>query len=115
MTSRSDDTDRATAANIRARRIALGMTQTALGKAAGVSGGKIHKFESGRDRVKAGQLYVLAEALYCEPADLMPSGDAAEDEARDRLAAFMETAASLDEQKLHAICALVRGVAGPTS
>lgn len=115
MTSRSDDIDRATASAIRARRIALGMTQAKLGEAVGVSNRQIRKFESGRDRVKAGQLYVLAEALYCEPADLMPSGDAAEDEARDRLANFMEIAASLNEQKLHAICALVRGVAGPTS
>ena len=112
-TPRSDDIDRATASAIRARRIALGMTQTALGKAVSVSGGQIQKFESGRDRVKAGQLYVLAEALYCEPADLMPSGDAAEGEDR-RLVDFMEAALALDEQRLHTICALVRGVAGPT-
>ena len=48
MTSRSDDIDRATASAIRARRTALGMTQKQLGKAVGVSGDQIQKFESTR-------------------------------------------------------------------
>lgn len=48
---------------IRERRIALGMSQTELGRLAGVKFQQIQKYESGANRVSASRLYTIAAAL----------------------------------------------------
>lgn len=52
---------------IRAARVAAKMTQTALGKAAGVSFQQIQKYEQGRDRISVGALQAIADALGIAP------------------------------------------------
>ena len=113
-TPRVTDVDRHVGAAIRSRRLALGMTCRHLGEAAEVHPHQIHKYESGANRVAAGRLQRIAEALGCEPRDLFPSGDPVEDEGRARLDEFMALAARLDEGDLGWICGFVRAKArGP--
>lgn len=48
---------------IRARRTALGMSQTELGRRIGVKFQQVQKYESGQNRVSASRLWSIAEAL----------------------------------------------------
>jgi transcriptional regulator with XRE-family HTH domain len=48
---------------IRELRVVAKMSQTALGKPIGVSFQQIQKYESGRNRISAGQLWQLCEVL----------------------------------------------------
>lgn len=48
---------------IRERRVALGMSQTELGRRAGVKFQQIQKYESGANRVSASRLWAIASAL----------------------------------------------------
>ncbi|RBI87697.1 transcriptional regulator [Rhodosalinus halophilus] len=48
---------------IRQRRIALGMSQTELGRLAGVKFQQIQKYETGANRVSASRLWAIASAL----------------------------------------------------
>jgi transcriptional regulator with XRE-family HTH domain len=60
---RSTDIDQHVGAHIRARRIMLGLTQQQLADALGVTFQQAHKYERGIDRVSAGRLFQIAEAL----------------------------------------------------
>jgi transcriptional regulator with XRE-family HTH domain len=48
---------------IRECRVALGFTQYQLGEMIGTTNQQVHKFEKGIDRLSAGQLYEIAQAL----------------------------------------------------
>ncbi len=48
---------------VRARRAALGMSQTELGRRIGVKFQQVQKYESGQNRVSASRLWAIAEAL----------------------------------------------------
>ena len=48
---------------IRECRVALGFTQYQLGEMIGSTNQQVHKFEKGIDRLSAGQLYGIAQAL----------------------------------------------------
>ncbi len=48
---------------VRLRRKLMGMSQTALGEAAGLSVQQIQKYEHGSNRIGAGRLFQLAEVL----------------------------------------------------
>lgn len=48
---------------IRARRLAMGMSQSELGKAIGVRFQQVQKYESGSNRVSASRLWAIAEVL----------------------------------------------------
>jgi transcriptional regulator with XRE-family HTH domain len=50
---------------IRLRRIQVGMSQDQLGKALGVTFQQIQKYEKGANRVSAGRIVKIAEALEC--------------------------------------------------
>ena len=60
--------DRHVGARMRERRIMLGLTQQQMAELIGVSSQQAHKYETGINRVSAGQLYRIAEALGVEPA-----------------------------------------------
>jgi transcriptional regulator with XRE-family HTH domain len=60
---RSTDIDQRVGARIRARRIMLGLTQQQLSDAVGVTYQQAHKYERGVDRISAGRLFQIAEAL----------------------------------------------------
>ncbi len=58
--------------NIRAARVAAGMSQTELGKACGVSFQQIQKYERGANRVGGSRLMQIAEALKVPAPSLLP-------------------------------------------
>lgn len=64
MTRKPDPTvDYQIGQRIRSARIEASMTQSDLGLALGCSSQQIHKYERGSNRVSAGTLFVIAEAL----------------------------------------------------
>lgn len=60
---RINDTDRHVGARIRARRMMIGMSQTTLGDAVGVTFQQIQKNENGLNRISAGRLEQIAAIL----------------------------------------------------
>jgi transcriptional regulator with XRE-family HTH domain len=55
--------DRLVGVRVRDRRVALGMSQDALAKKLGLSFQQVQKYEKGTNRISAGRLFVLAQAL----------------------------------------------------
>ncbi|WP_395715273.1 helix-turn-helix domain-containing protein [Reyranella sp.] len=55
--------DRHVATRMRERRIQLGMTQQRFAEAIGMTYQQVSKYEAGRNRVAAGSLYRIAQAL----------------------------------------------------
>ena len=68
--SRADarEVDLHVAMRLRERRLALGLTRQELGERLGASYQQVHKYETGVNRVSAGRLFQLAEALEVEVA-----------------------------------------------
>ncbi|MBV9509856.1 MAG: helix-turn-helix transcriptional regulator [Caulobacteraceae bacterium] len=62
-------------ARIRDRRKSLGVTQTALAEASGVTFQQIQKYERGFNRVSFSRLVEIARALDCRVADLVDGLD----------------------------------------
>lgn len=67
--------DREIGGRIKARREELRLSQTRLGDALGVTFQQVQKYERGTNRVSASSLILIAEALQCEPMDLLGTGD----------------------------------------
>jgi transcriptional regulator with XRE-family HTH domain len=63
MTARATDIDRRVGRRIRDRRRTLGLTQTDLALRVGCGACQISNYELGHDRVSAGMLVAIAEAL----------------------------------------------------
>jgi transcriptional regulator with XRE-family HTH domain len=61
-------TDKNVGSRVRSRRMVLGMSQTDLGGALGVTFQQIQKYEKGTNRIGAGRLHRLAEVLKVDPA-----------------------------------------------
>jgi len=84
---------------VRMRRMMLGMSQTNLGDAIGVTFQQVQKYEKGTNRIGAGRLQQISSALQVPPAfffDGAPhviAGQIAADaaSATDEIAAFMAT------------------------
>jgi transcriptional regulator with XRE-family HTH domain len=64
--ARAQDTDRHVGARMRERRIMLGLTQQQMAELIGVTYQQAHKYEKGINRVAAGRLYSIAQALGVE-------------------------------------------------
>jgi transcriptional regulator with XRE-family HTH domain len=64
--TRAQDVDRHIGARMRARRILLGLTQQQMAELIGVTYQQAHKYEKGINRVAAGRLYQIAQALGVE-------------------------------------------------
>ena len=64
--SRIDSIDRHLGSRIRSRRIGLGMTQQALGRQVGVTYQQLQKYERGTNRIAAGILFRIAQALVVD-------------------------------------------------
>ena len=64
--ARPQDVDRHVGARIRDRRILLGLTQQQIAELIGVTYQQAHKYEKGMNRVAAGRLYRIAQALGVE-------------------------------------------------
>ncbi|MCS6932702.1 MAG: helix-turn-helix domain-containing protein [Acetobacteraceae bacterium] len=59
----TDDADAHIGRRIRERRLMLGLSQQQLAQVIGVTYQQAHKYETGANRVSAGRLYRIAEAL----------------------------------------------------
>ena len=64
--SRAQDVDRYVGARMRERRIMLGLTQQQMAELIGVTYQQAHKYETGINRISAGRLYQIAQALGVE-------------------------------------------------
>ena len=64
--ARPQDIDRHIAARIRERRVMLGLTQQQMAELIGVTYQQAHKYEKGMNRVAAGRLHRIAQALGVE-------------------------------------------------
>jgi transcriptional regulator with XRE-family HTH domain len=64
---RPQDVDRHVGARLREHRIMLGLTQQQLAERLGTSCQQVHKYERGINRLSAGQLHRIAEALGVGP------------------------------------------------
>lgn len=72
MTRRTaSEIDKAISARIRKVRNEKGVTQTVLGERIGVTFQQVQKYESGLNRVSAGRIVVIAEALEVPVSKLM--------------------------------------------
>ena len=63
---RPQDVDRHVGARMRERRILLGLTQQQMAELIGVAYQQAHKYEKAMNRVAAGRLYLIAQALGVE-------------------------------------------------
>lgn len=72
---------------LRARRKELGLSQTRLAEAAGITFQQVQKYEKGTNRVSAGRLAVFAETLKVPVSFFLPrpEGDPGDDLAAFRL------------------------------
>ena len=110
------EVDRTVGANIQARRVALGLTQTELGTAIGVGASEIQRFETAQDRVSAGLLYYLSQALQIVPdrlfdgavSDLRPAAGTPPPDVMELCQAF---AAIRRPHERQAFLRLVKGIA----
>lgn len=59
---------------LRVRREFVGLSQTELANAVGVTFQQIQKYEKGGNRVSGSRLVMLAKALKCQPADFFGDG-----------------------------------------
>ena len=66
-----DPLDIALGGNIRIRRKSLGISQSSLGEAVGLTFQQVQKYERGKNRVSFSKLVGIAKALDCRVADLI--------------------------------------------
>jgi transcriptional regulator with XRE-family HTH domain len=64
--ARPQDIDRHVGARIRERRVLLGLTQQQIAELIGVTYQQAHKYEKAMNRIAAGRLYTIAQALGVE-------------------------------------------------
>ena len=116
--SRAQDVDRHVGARMRERRIMLGLTQQQMAELIGVTYQQAHKYEKGINRVAAGRLYNIAQALGVEVSyffEGLGSDNAFRATPQQRM--LLELArnfVSIPERKHRdAICSLARALSGP--
>ena len=64
----NNELDRRFGERLRSRRLKMGLSQTELGAAAGVSFQQVQKYEKGANRISAGRMIQFAERLGVAPA-----------------------------------------------
>ena len=107
--------DKKIGARIRARRLAIAMSQEALAHKLGVSFQQVQKYEKGVNRVAASTLLDLAEALDVSIAALLPSGRAGEAEPSmiedADVALLVRLLKDLDAERRRALIKVARALA----
>jgi transcriptional regulator with XRE-family HTH domain len=68
MSKQPNTIDRHIGAKLRLRRVVLGLSQTKLGEAIGVTFQQVQKYEKGANRIGAGRLEQLARFLEVSPS-----------------------------------------------
>jgi transcriptional regulator with XRE-family HTH domain len=95
MATSEEDIDALVGRRVRELRLQLGLTQTQLADAIGVTFQQVQKYERGSNRISASKLWLIADRLGVSPSSLLsglpsPSGaaageDAPEDDEQSRL------------------------------
>lgn len=115
---RATSVDRHVGNRIRERRVMMGLSQQQLARMIGVTYQQAHKYERGSNRISAGRLFSIAQALAIDPAwffDGLPTpGGADEVPARQRRLLDLMRNFSLieDEKQQQAISNMARSLAG---
>ena len=115
--SRAQDIDRHVGVRMRQRRIMLGLTQHQLAELIGVNYQQAHKYEKGINRIAAGRLNRIAQALgvevgyFYEGMGQTPEAGAATPQQRLLLELARSFLALPSRKHQEAICNLVRVMA----
>ena len=113
---RPQDVDRHVGARVRERRVALGLTQHQVAELIGTSYQQAHKYETGINRISAGRLYQIAQALEVEPGyffqGLGESELAGPTAGRRRLLDLTQSFAVLPRRQQEALAGMTRALAG---
>jgi transcriptional regulator with XRE-family HTH domain len=116
---RVDEVDRHVARRMRARRLALGLSQDDLAARLGTTPQQVHKYEVGANRITVGRLHAVAEALGVDVGHFYeglrapaPAGPAPARGDRGGLALARNFAAIADPRRREALLALARALAG---
>jgi transcriptional regulator with XRE-family HTH domain len=105
--------DRHVSRRIRARRIALGLTQDQLAQRIGVTFQQLHKYEVGANRVSAGRLEAIARALGVDVADFFVGQAGQATHADELTLEFARAFVGIGNQRhQRAVALLVRLLAG---
>ena len=121
MSEAPDPLDAAVGARIRMRRTTMGLTQTQLGQALGLSMQQVQKYERGATRVSGRTLLKTAEALDCTVAWLVGEEETQDTPLMAQLMLpgadrLLEAYAALPNAALRtAVVKLVRTMAQPKS
>jgi transcriptional regulator with XRE-family HTH domain len=99
----ADDYNKEFGANLKTRRKKMGLSQTELGKAVGVTFQQVQKYERGTNRVSIGTGLVMAGALNTTLSELLPRA-----ENQDNTASLTEILNCLPPAKLRVIQAVAR-------
>jgi transcriptional regulator with XRE-family HTH domain len=110
------DLDHHIAARLRQRRTMLGLTQQQVAELVGITYQQAHKYEIGANRISAGRLHALAQALGVEPGyfyEGLGSGGPRRPTARQRqMLELARSFAALPRLQQEALAALARALAG---
>jgi len=83
MSKGPNETDVLVGARVRFRRIELGLSQTQLANALGVTFQQVQKYEKGSNRIGASRLHAIAEVLRVSVSYFFPdAGEAVDHDAR---------------------------------
>jgi transcriptional regulator with XRE-family HTH domain len=100
--SRTVSVDAHVGDRVRQRRVLIGMSQTKLAEAVGVSFQQVQKYEQGANRIGAGVLHRISEVLDVDVAyffDRMPRGGAARASRRNTAPGDARTADPLTQRE----------------
>src|SRR6478752_4050513 len=116
--SRAQDVDRFVGSKMRERRIMLGLTQQQMAELIGVTYQQAHKYEKGINRIAAGRLFTIAQALGVDVGyffDGMDSERAFKPTPQQRM--LLELARNFismpSRKHQEAICNLARALSNP--
>jgi transcriptional regulator with XRE-family HTH domain len=105
-------------ARLRALRLRAGLTQVELAQRIGCTHQQLQKYETGANRLAAGRLMRLAEALDCSPAELLESEAPKRPRGTEaRIARLFELVRSLPRRDVMVLLAVARLLAerGPVA
>ena len=116
--SRAQDIDKYVGARMRERRIMLGLTQQQMAELIGVTYQQAHKYEKGINRIAAGRLFTIAQALGVEVSYFFQGMDAEESfrptpQQRMLLDLARNFISMPSRRHQEAICSLARALANP--
>src|SRR3954452_22785567 len=116
--SRAQDIDRYVGARMRERRIMLGLTQQQMAELIGVTYQQAHKYEKGINRIAAGRLFTMAQALGVDVSyffhDIESRQDFQPSPQQRMLLELARTFIGMPSRRhQEALCGLARALANP--